>query len=523
MSGLSRKRQLEILLEHRGLKDKVERGSSQFEDFQETYRYDPFGFVRDCIIFDPGDAATPYQEEILKQLPIQKRVAVRGPHGLGKSAMAAWVALWAILTVDDVKVPTTASAWRQLSKFLWPEIHKWAVRLRWDKIGRGPFQDKVELLALSLKRSPICESFAVASNNAALIEGAHAQRIVYIYDEARTIPPETWDAAEGAFSSAGEDTGYEAFALAVSTPGEPVGRFYDIHRRASGYEDWWVRHVTKDEAINAGRMSVEWVRDRERQWGEGSDVFQSRVLGEFATGGDYAIIPLSWVEESNHRWQEWDDAGRPYLGSAHVFGLDVARYGEDKSALVERSDCAVVSIEKWGMLDTMQTAGRTKARIGSTKTNIDVIGIGSGVFDRLREQGCNVEAINFAEGTRRKDSSGEVEMLNVRAAAWWGLRERLDPMNEDSILLPPDDDLTDDLTAPRYEYTSSGALKVEAKEEIRKRLERSPDVGDAVVLAFWEPHPNRRTARDQPGKESRWGMGKKSDRRMPSGQSRWKP
>jgi len=500
----------------------VEQGSSKFTDFQEKYRYDPLGFVRDCIVFDKGGSATPYQEEILGRLPTEKRIAVRGPHGLGKTSLSAWIVLWAILTADDVKVPTTASAWRQLSKFLWPEVHKWAVRLRWDKIGREPFKDKVELLALSLKRSPICESFAVASNNAALIEGAHAKRIVYIYDEAKIIPPETWDAAEGAFSSAGEDTDFEAFALAVSTPGEPIGRFYDIHRRAPGYEDWWVRHVTKKEALSAGRMSTEWAEDRKRQWGEESTVYQNRVLGEFATGGEYAIIPLAWVEESNSRWQEWNDAGRPYLGSAHAFGLDVARYGEDKSALVERSDRAVTSIEKWGMLDTMQTAGKVKNKIGDRKTNVDVIGIGSGVFDRLREQGCNVEAVNFAEGTRRKDKSGEVEMLNVRAAAWWGLRERLDPADEGAILLPPDDDLTGDLTAPHYEYTSSGALKVEAKEEIRKRLERSPDVGDAVVLAFWEPHPNRQSARDQPGGESRWGAADKRSDRRPSGQSRWK-
>ena len=223
-----------------------------------AYRGDPVAFLHDLVSWRPGESPAPYQDEILAELVQRRRVAVRGPHGLGKSMIAAIAVLWFALSRDDWKAPTTASAFRQLSKYLWPEIHKWARRLRWDRIGREPFDHHRELQVLGLKL-PGGEAFAVASDDAAMIEGAHARRLLYVFDEAKTIPADTWDAAEGAFATAGEATGDEALALAISTPGAPSGRFYDIHSRRPGYEDWWVRHVKLEEAIRAGRVSEEWV------------------------------------------------------------------------------------------------------------------------------------------------------------------------------------------------------------------------------------------------------------------------
>lgn len=394
--------------------------------------------------------------------------------------------MWATLTADDCKVPTTASAWRQLTKFLWPEIHKWAARLKWAEIGFPGFTNQ-QLMKRSLIRTPTCEAFAVASNNAAYIEGAHALRIVYVYDEAKAIPNETWDASEGAFAGAGGDTAAEAFALAISTPGKPQGRFYEIHSQKRGYEDWHAYHVTLDMAIEAGLISEEWAEQRKRQWGEENPLYQNRVLGQFAKSGDDVVIPLSWVEAANERWLEWADAGRPMPDGMRRFGVDIARYGDDQSAMAERIENIVTEIEKWGHSGLMETAGRIKSAIGSDEANIDVIGVGAGVYDRLREQECNVTPVDFRAKTDRRDKAGITEMMNVRAAAWWGLREMLDPDSEDEpIMLPPDEDLVGDLTTPKYDHTSTGKLKVESKKGIKKRLGHSPDVGDSVVLCFWE-------------------------------------
>ncbi len=461
--------------------------NSPFLAFQEKYRHNPRGFVHDCIEFR-SDGPTAYQDDILNHLGTERRVAVRGPHGIGKTALASWIVLWGILTVDDCKAITTASAWRQLTKYLWPEIHKWVGRLRWDKIGREPLT-RDELLTLSIKRSPTCEAFAVASNKADLIEGAHAQRVVYIYDESKAVPDDTFDATEGAFSGAGEDTDAEGYALAISTPGEPIGRFYDIHVRKTGYEEWWVRHVTLEEAIAAGRISREWAENRKRQWGEKSAIYQNRVVGEFASSDEDGVIPLAWVELANERWRQWEDAGKPLDGPMTVVGVDVARYGDDKTIFALRYGNIITELRKHSKMDTMETTGLVTGVLQKGgKAVVDVIGIGAGVVDRLRELKMQVEPFTASAKTGLRDKSGEMGFVDVRSAAWWNLREILDPSGSEEIALPPDDELTGDLVAPKWQSMSGGRIKVESKKEIRKRLKRSTDCADAVIQAFWKQY-----------------------------------
>lgn len=439
-----------------------------------------------------GDGPTDYQQEIIARLPESRRIAVRGPHGLGKTALASWLVLWFALSRDaagvDWKIVTTASAWRQLTHFLWPEVRKWARRLRWNRLGREAFNARSELLQLQLRLTS-GEAFAVASDSPELIEGAHADSLLYVFDEAKVIPPGMFDAAEGAFSGAGRDTAVEAFAVAISTPGAPAGRFYEIHKRAPGYEDWWTRHVRLEETIAAGRVSREWADQRALQWGESSAVYQNRVLGEFAAGDEDGIIPLAWVEMANERWHRWMDGGD--LGALDRLGVDVGTTG-DRTVFAFRHGNGIRELRYLPKEDpktaTMATAGRIKgildANPGAT-ASVDAIGIGAGIVHRLAELECWVEGFNAANRTDMRDRSGELGFANLRAAAWWNLREMLDPSSGEGVALPPDDILTGDLTAPRYSVQSGGRIRVEAKDEIRKRLGRSTDAGDAVVEAYW--------------------------------------
>jgi len=451
-----------------------------YAGFQARYRDDPAGFALDCVNWRPGEHPAPYQLEVLTHLASRRRASVRGPHGLGKTALASLAILWFALTRDgeDWKIPTTASAWRQLTKFLWPEIHKWSNRLRWDRIGRGALDRRAELLTLSMKLAT-GEAFALASNQAALIEGAHADHLLYLFDEAKTIPPDTWDAAEGAMSSG------STYWLAISTPGEPVGRFYDIHRRRPGYDDWWVRHVTRNEAVAAGRIDEKWAEKRRQQWGENSAVYQNRVEGQFASGDEDGVIPLSWVEAANERWHAISEAGD--WGPLLTVGVDVARYGSDRTVLALRHEAGVKALRRHSKEDTMQTAGRVAGVLEAQggRAVVDVIGVGAGVVDRLREMGRAVDAFNSSERTDKRDVSGELGFADKRAAAYWQLRELLDPAGPAPIALPPDDLLTGDLTAPHWRVQSGGRIRVESKDDIKERLGRSPDDGDAVVMAFW--------------------------------------
>jgi len=447
--------------------------------FKAQYRDDPAKFTLDCFRWAGTDKPAPYQLEILDNLAKHKRECARGPHGLGKTALAAWAVLWFALTRDgeDWKIPTTASAWRQLSKFLWPEIHKWTRRLRWDVIGRQPINAN-EFLVMALKLST-GEAFALASDDPSMIEGAHADNILYIFDESKSIIGATFDAAEGALSTG------NAYALAISTPGEPSGRFYDIQMRKPGYTDWHVRHVTLDEAIAAGRISREWANARKEQWNENSAVYQNRVLGEFASSEADGIIPLSWVEVANERWRVWDDSGRP--GQVKTIGVDVARSGEDKTCIAILRGNAIEPLRYHSRDDTMVTAGRVAGihKLAHwASVVVDVIGIGAGVVDKLRSDGIPAIAFNAAERTDLTDASGELGFLNCRSASWWMMREILDPANGVLVALPPDDILTGDLCAPKYRVAPGGKIVVEAKDEIKKRIGRSTDAADAVIMAL---------------------------------------
>ncbi|MCK9597906.1 MAG: hypothetical protein M0R06_02625 [Sphaerochaeta sp.] len=466
---------------------------SPYSQFKRTYRDNPAGFVNDCILWKEGQGSSFYQEEILSNLVSYRRESARGPHGLGKTALIAWAVLWFALTNDgdtDWKIPITASAWRQLTKFAMPEIRKWARKLNWQKIGREPFNERLELTQLSLKLST-GEAFALASDNSALIEGAHASRILYIFDESKEIPAGTWDSAEGAFSTG------DCYWLAVSTPGEPSGRFYEIQAKRPGYEDWHVRHVALEDAIEAGRIDKDWAEKRKRQWGEDSAVYQNRVKGEFASSEADGVIPLSWIEKANERWNEWNDAKTSghwpdeseYVELAFTsVGVDVARSGEDRTVLALRFERVISEIRDYHLEDTMETTGRVVGVLEKNggKAIVDVIGIGAGVVDRLRELRKSCIPFNASEHTDFMDSSGELGFINCRSGAWWNLRELLDPDSGNNIALPESDLLTGDLVAPHWQVQSGGKIQVEAKDDIKERIGRSTDFGDAVVMAFWE-------------------------------------
>jgi len=436
---------------------------------QRVFKYanDPLAFVKDCISFPRGKGLAPYQEEILGEFVSQRRVAVRSPHGAGKTALASWITLWAVLTSEDIKVITTASAWRQLSKFLWPEIGKWTRRIRWDKVGRLPIIKGKELLDLSIKIGPTQEAFAVASDNADLIEGAHAEKLIYIFDEAKAINEDTWDAAEGAFASG------DCYAFAISTPGNRSGRFYEIHRHAPGYEGWWTRHITLEETIAAGRVKEDWAKDRLKQWGLDSPVYQAKVLGEFPEQSENALFSLNWVEAARERELSIDET------MPIVQGCDIARFGDDSSCSFVGQGDVVLEAEIWNGNDLMTSAGRIKAKTYPAK--VDVIGMGGGVVDRLREQGFPVTPINFSESPIDKE-----HYRDVRDESYYTLSKRFKEGHIDLTRIPKDiyDRLCGELTAMGYDYTSDGKIAVWPKKKIKETTGHSPDCADTLAILY---------------------------------------
>ena len=185
--------------------------------------------------------------------------------------------------------------------------------------------------------------------------------------------------------------------------------------------------------------------------------------------------------------------GRPESGAAFLprtVGVDVARTGQDRTVLALRNGPVITELRRSVREDTMQTTGRVKAILdadSSCTAVVDVIGIGSGVVDRLREQHARVLAFNASRGSKARDSTREFGFANRRSEAHWALRTALDPSSDPDYCLPDDEMLLGDLSAPHWTVTSGGKIQVESKDDIRKRLGRSPDDGDAVVMAY-VPH-----------------------------------
>ena len=212
------------------------------------------------------------------------------------------------------------------------------------------------------------------------------------------------------------------------------------------------------------------------------------LYGDFSAGiGDdpWQIIPTEWVRVAQQRWRETEKPDLPMT----ALGVDPARGGGDKTVLARRHGTWFAQLEKHSGSSTPDgpaVAALAVAALDGDREaaiNIDVIAIGSSPYDTLASQGLNVVAVNFAESSNATDRSGRLKMRNVRAQAYWGMREALDPEHGEGLALPPDSELLADLVAPRWKITTSG-IQVESKEEIIKRLGRSPDCGDAAVLAL---------------------------------------
>jgi hypothetical protein len=211
------------------------------------------------------------------------------------------------------------------------------------------------------------------------------------------------------------------------------------------------------------------------------------LFGDFEAGTEdnpWQVIPTRWVELAFERWESRDKPDVPMT----CLGADVARGGDDQTVLSPRYDNWFDKLQKYEGKTTPDGPSvavlivRALDGDKDVTINFDVIGIGSSGYDILVAQDFNVVAVNFAEGSNARDRSGRMAMRNLRAEAYWGMREALDPELGDDIALPPDNELLADLTAPLWRITTSG-VTIESKEDIKKRLGRSTDCGDAVVMA----------------------------------------
>jgi len=229
--------------------------------------------------------------------------------------------------------------------------------------------------------------------------------------------------------------------------------------------------------LKSPRVSDEFVREMEVKYGAESNQFRVRVLGEFPLKEDNTVSPADTVQSAQKRDIESDPDTVP------IWGLDVARFGADSSVLAIRHGNAITELISWKGLSLMELTGRVVDKFNNliprqrpTEILVDSIGLGAGVVDRLQELDLPVRGINVGEA-----SSMSGTYLNLRAELWFKLKDWLAAKD---CKLPVDSALFSELVSPRYQFTSSGKMKIESKDEMRKRGLPSPDKADAICLTL---------------------------------------
>ena len=452
-------------------------------------------FVEDIL----GATPRPYQVRILHSVQKYRRVAVKSLRGVGKTTTASWVLLWVMTCAPgETKCITTASVWEQLKSYLWPEIRKWALEADWQHLGIE-MRDGRELLDMGIKLNRGQRTaFATSPGQPERIEGAHAETLLYVIDEAKIVPDAIFDAIEGAFSTEGTN----AFVLTVSTPGAPFGRFYDIFRGKPGLDIWHTENVGYDEAIACNAIDVAHAMKMKTLWGEDSPLYKNHFLGLFADSSEYGIIKLSWLEASYRRYYEFEnlnplaEMSKKDIDAITTYGIDPADTGMDMTSIARFVGrwCNLLTYDNKEVMETIPMLRKLTVPEDRIFVGIDGNGVGAGAYQELRRQGYRIRNLIGGSGSDKhkrpyKDTTGQLTMAKLNIAMIWSLREALDPNSPGyaEIALPPDDKLQQDLIIPEWKETNTGRIDfAEPREKTKERLgNRSPDGGDSVVRAWW--------------------------------------
>lgn len=409
----------------------------------------------------------PWQWTASKKLVAKKRLSIRAGKGVGKSAFLAWAILWFHTCYFPCKAGCTAPTATQMSDVLWAELSLWhrALRERMPQLGEK-FEWKVD--AFTMKEAPQ-ESFAVARTarpeKPEALQGLHSKHVMVIVDEASGVDDAIFDAGRGAMA------GENCFVILASNPTRLSGLFHKTHHELAPL--WETLQVNGEDVP----LQTQQFRDEIiYEYGRDSNYYRVNVTGDFPSAEDDVVIPKPLCEAAMRR-----DI-KPF--GPRVWGLDVARFGSDRCVLVKRCENATLEPHtSWSGMDTMQTAGKvfriwhdTPPTERPTSIIVDVIGIGSGVVDRLIEMDLPVIGLNVAEAASVEDLyMRSRDELWFRARKW--LEKKACKLVEDKVLVA-------ELSLPTYTFTSTGKIKVESKDEMRKRYPRSPDVADAFCLTF---------------------------------------
>jgi len=390
------------------------------------------------------------------------RIGARAGHGVGKSAMIAWLIHWFASTRPNPQIVVTANTKNQLDTKTWRELARWKPR-----VING---DWFEWSATRYKLKG-CEDTWYASaipwskHNPQAFAGTHERHVMVILDEASEIAPEIWETIEGALTTQG------AIMVACGNASSTSGKFADIWGRLKKY--WDTFQIDGREAMMTDKNLIDqWAET----YGEDSDFFRVRVKGMPPKQGAKSLISREKALEAQARDIK-DSHVNP--SAPLIMGVDIARQGGcDNVILLRKGPKVSKDMRIFQERDLMKTAGIIAHQINTYRPDvcfIDAVGMGAGVLDRLIQMGHDCVV-----GVHAGDSPDEKEVFfNRRIEMWYRMAEWIPTAD-----LPQNDRLIDELTAPEFYFDAKSKMRLESKDEMERRGVPSPDIADALALTF---------------------------------------
>lgn len=386
--------------------------------------------------------------------------AVAACRDLGKSRLAAYCALWFLVTRPRSLVFTCAPIWEQVEQALWAEI-------------RGIYKDSIlpelfptwELQNTAIKtHDPLWRAIGVTSQKPENIEGRHGDHVLVILDESKGIGDDFFSSVQGMLS---QET---SKLLAIGTPGPPIGWFA---RAFVEDRDLWGGHF-QVSSKTIPRLAKHYEAEKKRL-GPNNPWFLQQQEARFAGADENTVIPRDAVLDASER--RFDVKNQKItMRWPRILSLDPAAKGSDEAVLTFRWGPKIVKQMCWNGHDEMWTANQCAKEavdFRAHKVVIDDVGLGAGIRSRVRQllQQTPIHVMGFHGGRPPKDTE---QFLNAKAAMVFNLRDRF---IAGDIEIPPDNKLIAQLCAWTFEWTSSGKTKIVDPAD-------SPDRADSLLLAF---------------------------------------
>jgi len=460
----------------------------EFGERMRGYQADPVGFCEDIL----GVHLWSKQREIAEAVATEGKVAVKSANTTGKTFLASDLLLWWLYTHCPSRVVTTATTWQQVKNLLWAEVN---TRYQNATLQVG------ECLKTEINIDADWYGVGLSTNDPQSFQGHHSPNIMVIVDEANGVSEPIFGAIDAIIS------GGNSRILLIGNPIAPVGRFYDVFTRPEmGYKLFTI--AAEDTPVFTGEevppvvldnlMGADWPEEVARDYGEASPFYLARVLAEFPTGQEDAVlVPTAWVEAAKRRARPAERIVKEDLGPFIQVGLDVARGGANRSVLAWRSGRTLYDIAEVATNDTGQLRQHAQAKAAELHKEhklpvvvaVDEIGVGAGVVDNWEyQEGVECVGVNVGGASAREDC------VVLRDEVHWRVRELLreDNEQEDMIWAVPErhraesDRAQNQLGSIRWDWDGRGRIKIEPKADMLRRNMPSPDEADVVTLAFAE-------------------------------------